>query len=128
MDKNIKLFMAKIRKISGFNNVNFVILYGSRAIGKENLMSDYDLAVYYDSSKKERFNFLVNASFDKKFDVKIFQDLPIYIKKEVLKGKVIYTKKGNESFICDIAYETIKEFEMFKKYYYDYIRMRPIVK
>lgn len=128
MDKVTGLFMDKIKKISDFNNVNFIILYGSRAVGKENLMSDYDLAVYYDGDKKKRFKFLLNASFDKKFDVKIFQDLPIYIRKDVLKGKIIYLKKGKESFVYDVAYKTIKEFESFKKYYYDYIKMRPILK
>jgi uncharacterized protein len=43
-----------------------------------------------------------------------------------LKGEVIYAKDGDLSFVSDIAYETIKAFEDFKKYYYDYIGMRKL--
>ena len=30
-------------------------------------------------------------------------------------------------FVYDTVYETIKRFEDFKKYYYDYIERRPII-
>ncbi len=119
MDKNIKGFMKKLKKMPDFNKVKFVILYGSQASGMANKMSDYDFAIYYDGDKKERFRFLIKANSDKKFDAKIFQDLPLYIRKDVLKGKVLYAK--DLAFVYNMAYETIKEFERFKKYYYDYI-------
>ena len=34
MDKNIELFMQKLKKFPDFRRVKFVILYGSQAIGK----------------------------------------------------------------------------------------------
>ena len=63
-------------------------------------------------------------SENEKHDVKIFQDLPLRIKKEVLKAKVLYAE--DFTFVYDIAYETIKAFEDFKKYYYDYIGLEKI--
>lgn len=124
MDKNINLFVSKLKKISGFAKVKFIFLYGSQASGKANKMSDYDFAVYYDGDKKERFNFLIKANFNEKFDVKIFQDLPLFVRKEVLKGKVIYFK--DRRFVYEIVYQTIKDFEFFKRYYYDYIGLERI--
>ncbi|MBU0907849.1 MAG: nucleotidyltransferase domain-containing protein [Nanoarchaeota archaeon] len=124
MDKELKRFMGKLKNVHGFNRVRFVILFGSRAEKKARKDSDYDLAVYFDGDKNERFKFRVSVSEDERFDVHIFQDLPLYIRKEVLKGKVLYAE--DLSFVYDIAYETIKAFEDFKKYYYDYIEMRPV--
>lgn len=122
MDKNINLFINKLKKIFGFSKVKFVILYGSRAIGNFRKDSDYDFAVYFEGDGRQRFDFLVKANFDDRFDVKIFQDLPLYVQKEVFKGRVVYCK--DLTFVYDVAYQTIKDFEMFKKYYYDYIATR----
>jgi|SRR3989344_1639720 len=128
MNKEIKSFMEKLRKMPDFDRVNFVFLFGSQTQGKANKMSDYDFAVHYDGNTKERFRFRINFGgyLSDNFDLQIFQDLPLFVRKEVLKGKVIYAQ--DMSFVYDIAYETIKSFENFKKYYYDYINRRPVVK
>ncbi|MEK6818402.1 MAG: nucleotidyltransferase domain-containing protein [Nanoarchaeota archaeon] len=126
MDKKVKLFMEKLKKVSDFDRVKFVILFGSQAFGKANSMSDYDFAVYYDGNEDQRYKFKLRVNFDEKYDVKVFQDIPLFIKKEILKGEIIYAQ--DLSFVSDIAYKTIKEFERFKKYYYDYISRRSIVK
>ncbi len=106
-----------------FDNVEFVFLFGSYSQKKQNNLSDVDFAVYYKGDKKERFKFRLKllAKLPDKFDVQIFQDLPLYVRKEVLKGEVIYAK--DLGFVYETAYETIKAFEDFKKYYYDYIGM-----
>lgn len=124
MDKEIKLFMKKLKEMPDFDRVKFVILFGSKAEGRARKDSDYDLAVYYEGNKAERFTFRLKASEDEKFDVHIFQDLPLYVRKEVLKGKILYAE--DLSFVYDVAYETIKAFEDFKKYYYDYIKYEEI--
>ena len=124
MDKNINLFMKKLKETFEFHRVKFIILYGSQTNGKASKMSDYDFAIYYEGDKKERFEFLIKTNFNKKFDVKLFQDLPLFIRKNVLKGKLIYAE--DISFTYDVAYETIKEFENFKKSYYDYIGLEMI--
>jgi len=124
MENEIKLFLNVMKRISDFNRVKFVFLFGSYAQGKQNKLSDIDFAIYYDCDKKERFKFRLNllSKLPDNFDVHIFQDLPLFIRKDVLKGKLIYVK--NKAFAYDIAYETIKEFDHFKKYYDDYIKRR----
>ena len=55
-----------------------------------------------------------------KFDISIFQQLPVYIQKSVLRGgKIIICK--NEDKLYEIAYSTIKEFESFKYKYESYL-------
>lgn len=122
MDENIKEFMRKLRKMPDFNRVKFVILYGSQALGKANKMSDYDFAIFYEGDSGERFKFRIKLSYNELFDVQMFQDLPLFVQKDVFKGRVLYAK--NLTFVYDVAYETIKRFEDFKRYYYDYIKTR----
>ena len=121
MEDKVKYFMSKLKKIPSFMRVKFVILFGSQASGKANPMSDYDFAIYFEGNKRERFDFLLQANFSEKFDAKIFQDLPLYIRKEVLKGKVVYAK--DLTFVYDTAYETIKALDDFQIYCYDYFGM-----
>ncbi len=117
--EEINEFMIKLRKMPDFDKVKFVILFGSYASGKQNKFSDIDFAVYYEGNGKERYEFRKNISDNEKFDVQIFQDLPLYVRINVLKGKVIYF--SDEKFVYDIFYETIKKYEDFKKYYFDYL-------
>jgi predicted nucleotidyltransferase len=117
----IKLFLEKLKEMPDFHRVKFAILFGSHSQGKENKMSDIDFAVFYEGDSKKRFDFRLKlmAKLPDKFDVQIFQDLPLYVRIEALKGKIIYKKEL--AFVYEKAYETIKDFERFKKYYYDYI-------
>ncbi len=126
MKEEINLFVRKLKERKDFDRVKFVILFGSQAEGRANKMSDHDFAVYYEGDKRERFDFRVSfgGNLPDNFDLQVFQDLPLYVRKEVLKGKVVYAQ--DMRFVYDIAYETIKAFGDFKKYYYDYIRMEYI--
>lgn len=127
MEEQINLFLKKLKEMPDFDRVKFVFLFGSVAERKQNKLSDIDFAIYFDGDSKNRFKFRLKllAKLPDNFDVQIFQDLPLYVRKEVLKGKLIYAK--DLTFAYDVAYETIKAFEDFKKYYYDYINRRPIV-
>ena len=125
MNKEISLFLKKLKKMPDFDRVKFVYLFGSMAEGRQTPMSDYDFAIYYEGKSDERFKFRLKMPGNEKFDVHIFQDLPLYIRINVLKGKLLYTK--DEGFVYETAYQTIKEFNDYKKYYYDYIEMRPII-
>ncbi len=127
LEYKIKLFMKKLKERNDFDRVKFVILFGSQAEGRANKMSDYDFAVYYGGDNRERFDFRISFGgiLPDNFDLQIFQDLPLYVRKEVLKGKVVYAE--DMRFVYDVAYETIKAFGDFKKYYYDYLDRRPIV-
>jgi len=128
MKDKIKVFMKKLKAMPDFDRVKFVILYGSYAEGNQNKMSDIDFAVYYGGEHGDRFKFRkkILGELSDDFDVQSFQDLPLYVRINVLKGKVIY--ENDLQFVYDVAYETIQSFEDFKYGYYDYIDRRPYVK
>lgn len=114
--------MERIKKMGDFQKVQFVIHYGSTCRGTNSEGSDIDICVGYDGVEEEasRFRFdLMSAFFDDRYDVQIFQLLPIYIRKDILKGDVLYCRDRSELY--DIAYSVIKEFDDFKHRYYDYI-------
>ncbi|MHA1648547.1 MAG: hypothetical protein ACTSVU_09715 [Promethearchaeota archaeon] len=52
------------------------------------------------------------------FDIQIFQTLSLAIQKDILNGNVLY----ETTELYDIAYETVKEYEDFRKYRDDYIK------
>ncbi len=55
-----------------------------------------------------------------KFDIQIFQQLPLYIQKRILEeGKIIFC--NDEDKLYEIAYDTIKEFNLFEKAYNYYL-------
>ena len=121
---NLSEAVEKILRLG--ERVKFIILFGSRARGDYRPDSDFDLCVYYEGSEREAFKFraLVLGHLPDNYDVQIFQLLPVYVKRECLKGKVLYCR--DETFLYDIAYETIKEWEDFKRYYYDYLGLEAI--
>jgi len=117
-----------VEKIRGFDDVQFIILYGSAAEGRMTEESDVDLCVGFDGCEEEasRIRFeILSELFDDSYDVQIFQLLPLYLKKKVLKGEVLYCMDKQELY--EIAYETIRKFEDFKHRYYDYIGKEALV-
>jgi predicted nucleotidyltransferase len=89
--------------------------------------SDIDLSIYYDGDPEEesRFRFeVLSELFDDAYDVQMFQQLPLYVRVEILKGKMIYC--GDKKMLYEVAVETLKDFEAFKHRFYDYIGERAI--
>jgi predicted nucleotidyltransferase len=124
----VKNSVEKIKKIEGFDKVRFIILYGSAVEGITREESDIDLCIDIDAEtdyEGSKFRLKVLSELPDFFDVQIFSQLPLYVKKEVLKGKVIYCR--DEEYLYETAIFTIKEFEDFKYRYYDYIGERAIV-
>ena len=87
--------------------------------------SDIDLCIYYNDTLEERQKFRLNilSGLNDIFDVQIFQDLPLYIRKDILNGKLLYMK---DKSIYEIARNTIEEFEDFRRGYYDAIGLEKI--
>lgn len=122
MTVSVEKGIEKIKNIEGFEKVKFIILYGSAAEERMNKGSDIDLCIYYDGSPEEasKFRFKVLSElFDDIYDVQIFQQLPLYVRVEVFKGRVIYRK--DKRLLYEAAIETIKDFDEFKHRFYDYI-------
>ena len=99
-----------------------IALFGSSLKGKGR---DIDICLFMNKKysnlhmSKKRLKFL--KSLNSKFDIQIFQQLPVYIRIKILKeGKILYCKK--EKLLYDIAFSTIKEFSGFKEIYESYIK------
>lgn len=120
----IEKFLKIAKGLKGFKKVKFIFLYGSLARGFARKDSDIDICIFYDGSKEEaeRFRIKLLSLLPSRFDVQIFQSLPLYIRKEILKGKSIYVR--DTKFMYKVAFKTVQDFECFKKYFYDYIGMR----
>lgn len=96
-------------------------LFGSSLKGKGR---DVDVCVFLDKKlpnkemSKIRFELLSHCK--EGIDIQIFQQLPIYIRSRIMKeGKIIFSKDDNRLY--EIAFETINEFNMFKKLYDIYL-------
>jgi len=124
MKEKINLFLRRIKKMPDFNRVKFVILFGSYSQNMQNKLSDIDFAVYYDGNSSQRFKFRMKllGKLSDDFDVQIFQDLPLNVRIETLKGEIIYCK--DMDFLYETAYKTLRDYDDFKKAYYDYINLR----
>ena len=75
--------------------------------------------VFWPSARHKRIEFLRNMSGN--MDIHVFQQLPIYIRKRILKDcKVIFCK--DDKLLYEIAFSTIKEFEFYEKLYKMYLK------
>ena len=122
--KEIRKFLKTIRKLEEFKRVKFIILFGSAAEIKLTEESDIDICIYFDGSKieGEKFRLKLLSELPDYFDIQIFNSLPIFVRKEVLKGKPIFI--ADRKFTYEIFYKTLEEFEDFRKYLYDYIGIK----
>jgi len=124
LSEKIDRAVRRIKSLGG-DKIRFIILYGSACEGRRKEDSDIDICVYYDGADASEFRLSVLSDlFDDVFDIKIFQQLSLPLRMEVLKGRVLYA--DDTPFMYDKAYETIKEFESFKRRYYDYLGIESI--
>jgi predicted nucleotidyltransferase len=67
-----------------------IILFGSYADNSSTSRSDIDICLVAGKSDvKEIFNMVLESNVTQKYDVKIFETLPVYMKAEVLGSAVI---------------------------------------
>ncbi len=116
-----EFILSRLKATEGFEKVRFIILYGSFAEGRAIEDSDIDLAIYYDGTTEERslFRFHALISLDSAlYDLHIFQDIPLYIRVQVLRGEIVYCPLLR--FLYDVAGDTIREYDDFKHRLWDY--------
>jgi len=102
-----------------------VLLFGSAARGELSSHSDIDVCLVLEpqpksyartSLSRKRLEYLQH--FD--LDVHVFQQLPLYIRRRVLKeGQVLFVR--DEDLLYDVAFRTAQAFEDFKHIYYEYL-------
>ncbi len=115
----LQMLPSSIRK-----KIRFAVLFGSHAEGKATPLSDIDIALYYEGTPNERFSVRSKGLFrlPDYFDIQIYQDLPLFVQKRVLRGKVLYAP--DKRFVYEVAYDTIKQYDDFRKYLQDYLATR----
>lgn len=123
----IRNLIREISRVPGFENVRFIILYGSASNESGLPDSDIDLCLYYegDSSGASRFRHtILSLPGSDRFDIQLFSQLPLYIRKEVLKGRVVFAP--DIRFVYDTAISTIHDYNDFKHRLDDYTGMAVI--
>lgn len=125
MDKVIeKAINSIIEKAKKDEDVLAVALFGSYARGET--YRDIDICIFLKNKKYDKY-FLSKKKLqytqpNEKYDVQVFQLLPIYIRKRILKeAKILYCR--DEDMLYDIYFLTIEEFEDFKPLYEGYLEV-----
>jgi uncharacterized protein len=119
MEKFMKNIVNKVKKDE---RILAVALFGSYARREKYRDIDIALILNENLTKKEmskiKLDYLSETS--SKIDLKIFQQLPIYIRSRILKeGKIVFCK--NNDLLYEIALRNLKEFEFYKKIYEMYL-------
>jgi hypothetical protein len=90
------------------------------------LISDVDICVFLKPGKYRRDQLhgkrmmYVETAVNDKADVQIFQQLPVQVRSTVLKeAKWILVK--DEGALYDLAMQTVKDFEDFRRHYEQYL-------
>ena len=112
-----------LEKAQGDPDILAVILLGSMARGEQTPASDVDVCLVLQEQKYSALT-LSNKKLDYvtlgPLDVHIFQQLPLYIRRRVLKdGQVLFVHDVDELYA--LAFRTVQAFEDFKPLYYMYL-------
>lgn len=114
-------FLKQIKETKYFQDIEFIIIYGSVLTDYYLERSDIDICIYIREEKTKLTEIWLDllSNFPEKYDIQMFQLLPLYLQIEILKGEIIYVK--NEDFVYKVAYQTIDRWEDFYPLYKDYI-------
>ncbi|MFP3985892.1 MAG: type VII toxin-antitoxin system MntA family adenylyltransferase antitoxin, partial [Candidatus Bathyarchaeia archaeon] len=118
MEKGLEKIVEKAKKDP---DVSAVILFGSYAKQQPRPSSDIDVCLMLKPHKytslsmsKKKLEYL--SLIPDKYDVQIFQQLPVFIKVRILKeGKFLLTKDYDAMF--KVALDAIKEYDLFERHY-----------
>ena len=108
------------------DDVMAVALYGSYVRGEYSGISDLDVCIFLiprarqlERMHEKRMKYTEVAANDK-IDVQVFHLLPLPVRSTILKdAKMVLVK--DESAIYELAFETIKDWEAFRKHYDEYL-------
>lgn len=120
MDSSIKKLIEKAKKDASILAIAF---FGSFA-RKEKNYRDIDLCLFLVPQKYSPLELsqkkLEYGQEDEKYDVQIFQQLPLYVQKKILgEAKFIYCK--DEDLLYDLHFQTLDAFELYRPIYEDYL-------
>ena len=118
-----RLLRGLIAQVEDDRDVLAVILFGSQVCGNAGPGSDVDVCVVLEAggssgieASRKRLDYLAGGDLD----VKVFQQLPLYIRSRVLKeGRVLFVR--DEDRLYELAFRTVRAFEDFRPYYQAYL-------
>lgn len=120
MEPRLERFLDDVRQDRA---VLAVILFGSRARGDHAPASDTDLCLVLPFRKDaEHDQVAVRMRYlkDNDLDIRIFQQLPLHIRRRVLKEGVVLFCRDLDGLYA-MAYRTAQAFEDFKVIYREYL-------
>jgi hypothetical protein len=112
-----------LERVQDDGGVLAVMLFGSHARGEAGLASDIDLAIVLLPEKdtaEERMRVRLKFLPSKRMDVRIFQQLPLYVRKRVLEDGVILFCRDLDK-LYELAYRTARAFAAFRPHYRQYL-------
>ncbi len=116
--KHASEIMKVLRKAGNFSRLKFAYIYGSAAEGKAGRLSDIDVCLYYgmkDGDAMRRLLYKIKGMLPDRYDVQMFQLLPIVVRKEIFRGELIYCR--DKAVVYDLAFGTFREYEDFEPRY-----------
>lgn len=122
-EKTIENLLAKAKSDS---DVLAVMLYGSEARQEQISTSDIDICLVFNPQVKhakrdiysqKRLEYLKDFAFD----IQIFQQLPLFIRRRILKeGRVLLVR--DERILYELAWRTAQAFEDFRHIHSAYLK------
>jgi predicted nucleotidyltransferase len=104
-------------------NVLAVILFGSGARGDHHAGSDVDVCLVLTAGPRDAAtvgHILLSYASAVDLDVQVFQRLPLYVRRRVLKeGRVLFVR--DEDALYDEAFRTVRAYESFRPRYQAYL-------
>lgn len=102
MENKIKKIAKEFEFLKNTGDIHSVLLYGSHAKGKQTPRSDVDICIVAPKNKNvSDYSLLLRKIWRKinssRYDVRIFEELPLYIKMSVINNhKIIFSKNPQE--------------------------------
>ncbi len=116
-----KEIINTLRGLENFESLIFAYVFGSRAEGNPGKGSDLDLCCHYElGQRKLRDQDIALASATPDIvDTSVFSLLPMQIRVEVFKGRLIYVSDKAKAY--DMAERTLREYRFFRPLYLEVI-------
>ena len=97
-------------------DVVFIFLFGSYGTEDFNQdLSDVDICIDLDVERTEEAVMKIDGRLPQKYDVSVFEQLPLYINKKVFEETLLYARSKDE--VYDKVFATLRDFESFEPLY-----------
>ena len=120
----MKILNKTIGELKKHPRVTAAYQFGSHQTKRQNPLSDIDICLFVKDLDNQTLLDLYSYGTEK-IDISIFDNLPIYIKPEVFKGKQLFVK--DKFYVANkfaISYRKYQDFKRFQKAYWKTMKKR----